>query len=206
MPSNPFDSTHNRTTFGMQCNNIRLTIHTVGQRIAWHVIIAIGKHTQSDDVSLGISSLPMYYTNGWTMWGETWLNRPWTTHTVRQCRPWNFIIALGPPTQSNKVKAWHACVALGPNMQSNDVKHGTQSLLLYNTQGWTILGLACHHISLKAHVIIHRPMTSHIDGLCREWHAIKALGHHTRLDYVVLCLPSSPLDKIHCRITSGVAC
>ena len=168
MPSYALDSTHDRTTWIMQCHNIHWTIHTIGQRIAWHVIIAIGKHTQSDDVSLGISSLPMYYTNGWTMWGETWLNRPWTTHTVRQCRPWNFIIAHGPPIQSNKVKAWHACVMIQKFTYPDDVGRCMPSWHLDMTQGRTMSGVEYHPhdwmtLSMSCH---HRSWTAYTNGQC----------------------------------------
>ena len=57
-------------------------------------------------------------------------------------------------------------------------------------------GMACHHFLWKAH----------IGGRRRTWHAIMALGHHTRSDDVKFVMPLSPLDYTHDRAMSSMAC
>ena len=59
MTSPPLDSRHGRTKFGMSCHHCLSTAHTVGRRLAWHAIIALGKHTQSDDIGRGRPSSPL---------------------------------------------------------------------------------------------------------------------------------------------------
>ena len=56
--------------------------------------------------------------------------------------------------------------------------------------------MACHHRPWKGNTVERR----------RSWHAITALGQHTRSDNVGRGMPSSPLDSTHGRTASGVAC
>ena len=85
---------------------------------------------------------------------------------------------------------------------------------LGRTDGRTASGVACHH----------RPWIAQTVGRRRAWHAIIALGQHTRSDDVGRCMPSSfldqhrrsaivgrampskPLDSTHDQTASGVAC
>ena len=50
-------------TSGMACHHKYWIIRTVGRRLALHVIIAIGQHTQLDDVDRGMPSSPLYYVH-----------------------------------------------------------------------------------------------------------------------------------------------
>ena len=94
MLSSPLGITHDRTTSGMTCHHRLWTAHTVrlcgachdinafGQhtgdrRRAWHAIIALRQHTQSNDVGRGMKSPPLDSTHG------------------RQCRAWHEITAFG---------------------------------------------------------------------------------------------------------------
>ena len=52
----------------------------------------------------------------------------------------------------------------------------------------------------------HCPWAAHTVERCRVWHAIIALGQHTRSDGVKRRMPSSPLDSTDDRPSSGVPC
>ena len=62
--------------------------------------------------------------------------------------------------------------------------------------GRTTLSVACHHCHWEAHTVER----------CQSWHAIIALGQHTRPNDVGRDMPSQPLRSKHCRMTSGMAC
>ena len=51
-----------------------------------------------------------------------------------------------------------------------------------------------------------RPWTAHTVKRRRAWHAITALGQHTRSNNIGRDLPSPPLDSIHGQTMLGVAC
>ena len=70
MPSPPLDSTHGRTTSGVACYHLFWAAQTVGRRLAWHAITALGQHTWSDDVGRGMPSSSLGRSNGRTM--PTW--------------------------------------------------------------------------------------------------------------------------------------
>ena len=57
----------------------------VGRRWAWHVIISLGQHRQSD-----YAGVPCHH-------------RPWAAHTVERSQTLNAIIALGKHIRSNYV-------------------------------------------------------------------------------------------------------
>ena len=56
--------------------------------------------------------------------------------------------------------------------------------------------VACHHCSLTGNMVERR----------RAWHAINALGQHTRKNDVGRGMTSSPLGNTQGGTTSGVAC
>ena len=72
---------------------------------------------------------------------------------------------------------------------------GMTSPPLDSTHSRTTSGVAYHH-RIKAHTVERR----------RAWHAIIALGQHTRLNDVRRDMPSPDLDSAHGRTTLGVAC
>ncbi len=70
-----------------------------------------------------------------------------------------------------------------------------------------MLGMACHHLLWKAHMVKQR----------RVWDAIISLGHHTRSEIISLGvhprsndvrrgMPSKFMDHTDCQMTSGMAC
>ena len=64
MPSSPLGSTYGRSTSGVACHHRLWAALTVGRRRAWHVIITIGEHTQSNDVGRGMPASPLGSTHG----------------------------------------------------------------------------------------------------------------------------------------------
>ena len=50
------------------------------------------------------------------------------------------------------------------------------------------------------------PCSAHTNEECPAWHAIIAIGQHTRMNYVVHGMTSYPLNSTHNRTTSGVTC
>ena len=69
MTSPPLDSTHGRTTSGVACYHLFWAAQTVGRRLAWHAITALGQHTWSDDVGRGMPSPPLDSIHGRTTSG-----------------------------------------------------------------------------------------------------------------------------------------
>ena len=71
-----------------------------------------------------------------------------------------------------------------------------QSSPLSSTDSHTRSSVACHH----------RPRAVNIVRKCRAFHAIIALGQHTRSNDIGRGLSSSRLEIIHGQMTSHVAC
>ena len=132
---------------------------------------------------------------------------------VKRRRVWHVIIPFGKHTRSNDVGcgmpssplgthtvkrrlAWHAIIALGRQTRSNNVRRDMSSPPLDSTHDRTTSGVACHHRLWEAHTVEQ----------CQAWHAIIALGQHTRSNNVGRDMPSPPLHSTHGRTTSGVAC
>ena len=80
--SPPLHNTHDRTTSGVTCHQRHWTAHSVERRRVWHDIIAVGKHTRSNDIERGMTSPPLDYTHGRTTSVVASYHRPWTAHTV----------------------------------------------------------------------------------------------------------------------------
>ena len=79
---------------------------------------------------------------------------------------------------------------------SKDVGRGMTSPPLDSAHGRTTSSATCHHRLWKAHTVERR----------RAWHAIITYGQHKRSNDIGHGIPSSPLDTMHVRTTSGVAC
>ena len=177
MTSLPLDSTHGRTTSGVACDHRFWAAHTVERRRALHAIIALGRQTRSNDVRRDMPLSPLGSTHGQTTSGVARHHRLWLAHTVERRR------------------AWHAIIAFGKHTRSNDVGRGITSPPVDSTHGRITSGVTGHHLLLTAHSVEQRQV----------WHAISALGQHTRLDDVRRGMKSLPLDSTHGRTTSGVA-
>ena len=117
MTSPLLDSTHGQMTLGVACHHRLWTAHMVERRRAWHATVAIGQYKQSNDVGGSMPSPPLDYMHGRTTSGVTWLHRPWTAHTIEQCR------------------ARHDITALGRHERLDDVRHGMTLPPLDNTHG-----------------------------------------------------------------------
>ena len=91
-------------------------------------------------------------TNGRTTLGVACHHSPWTANTVE------------------RRQACHAITAFGQHTRSKDVGFGMPSSPLGSTNGQTTSGVAYHHRLREAHTVERR----------RTWHAITALGLHTR--------------------------
>ena len=152
MTSPPLDSTHNRTTSGVESHHRHWAAHTIRLRRAWYENTAFGQHTQSNDVGRGMSSSPLGSTDGRTTSGVACHHSPWTANIVKRCEAWNAIIAFGQHRRSDGVGH---CMPSSPL----DDKHGRMTS-----------GEACHHHLWATHTV----------GRCGVWHDITNLGKHTR--------------------------
>ena len=123
-PSPPLDSTHGRTTSSVVLYHRPWTARTVGQRRAWHDIIALGHHTRSNDVGCGMTSPPLDCMHGRTTLGMAYHHRLSAAHTIE--RRW----------------ALHAIITFGQHKQSNDVGRGMTSSPFDCTYGRTTSGVA----------------------------------------------------------------
>ena len=169
---------HSWIASDVACYHRPWTANTVERRRVWHAIIAIGQHRQSDGVGHGMPSSPLGNTDGRTASGVACHHRPWTTHTVERRR------------------AWHTIIAIRQHTRSNDVGHGKTSPPLDSTHGRTTSGVACHHRLWEAQTVER----------FQAWHAIVAIGKHTRSNDIWRGMQSSPLGSTHGRTTLGVAC
>ena len=158
--------------------------HTVKQRWAWHAIIALGQHRQSNGVKHGMPSSPLDGKHGRTTSGVTCHHRLWTAHTVEHRR------------------AWHAIIAFRQHTRSDDVGRGMTSPPLDCTHLRTTSGVAIHHRPLTAHTVsnISRDMTlPPLDSTHgqQRWarNDITALGQHTQSNDVGCGMPSSPFGS-----------
>ena len=143
-----------------------------------HDIASLGQHTWSDDVKLGMPSLTLDNTHGWTASGVKCHHRLWEAHMMERRR------------------AWHAIIALGRQTQWNFVRRDMPSLPLDSTYGQTTLDVVCHHRLWVAHTVER----------CRAWHDITTVGQLTRSNDVGRGMPSSPLGSTSGRTPSGMAC
>ena len=103
MPSSPLGSTHGRTTSGMACHNRLKAAHTVERRRVWLYITAFGQHTWSNDIECGMPSLPLGSTHGRMTLGVACHHISWIENTVKRCRAWHEITALGLHAPSDDV-------------------------------------------------------------------------------------------------------
>ena len=178
----------------MACHHRLWAAHTVERRRAYHAIIALyGKHRRTT------SGVACHY-------------RLWAPQTVEGCQAWHAIIALELQTRSNDVwrdmpsppldsthgrttsgKACHH--RLWEHKRLNDVRRGMPSSPLGSTNFQRTPDIACHHSLWAAHTVERR----------QAWHDINALGMH-KPSNDRRGMTSPPLDCIHSRTTSSVAC
>uniref|UniRef100_A0A494G8H6 Uncharacterized protein n=1 Tax=Solanum lycopersicum TaxID=4081 RepID=A0A494G8H6_SOLLC len=190
----PFDKIHDETTSGMACHHCSWTAHIVmtsgvgchhrlwtkyivARDRVFYAIIAIGKHTRSDDVGRDMPSLPLDSTH---------------FGTTSAC------------TDGRMPSTWHAIFDFGLHTGTEDGKRGMCSLPLCCIYSRMKSSVACHHGALTAHTVVLRnvlygiiALAYHIGIITSAWHAIIALGMNTRLDDVRHGMPSMQLDNLH---------
>ena len=178
MTSVPLDSTHGQITS------------------AWHTIIALGKHTRSNDVGRGMPSLPFGSIHGRTTSGVAGHHRLWTSSYSRMASGVAF--HHRPLTEKGgRMTLGVACHHRLWEAHTVDVLgRGITSPPLDSTTGRTKSGVACNDRLWKAHTVEQR----------RAWHAIIALGRQTRSNVVGRGMPSLPLDRTHDQTASGMTC
>ena len=103
MPSLPLGSIDGRTASCVTCYHRLWPAHTVERRRAWHVIIAFGPHTQSNDVTRFMLSSFLDGKHDRTTSSVACNHRLWAAQTVERRRAWHAIIAFGKHTGSNDV-------------------------------------------------------------------------------------------------------
>ena len=162
MPSSPLGSTDGRTTSSVACHYRPWVAHTVERRRTWHTVIAVGKHTRSNDVGRGMPSSPLVSINGQTTLGVACHHRLWAAHTVKRRR------------------ACRAIIVFGQHIRLIDVGRGMPSSPLHSTHGRATSCVACHHSPWTAQTVERR----------QAWHAIIAFRQHTRSDGVEHGMPS----------------
>ena len=136
----------------MRCHHRVWTTFIVGQYRACYAIIAIRKHTLSEDVRHDMPSSPLQRTNGWLTSGMACHHPHWTTYMVRLCQ------------------AWHAIMDLVQHIWLDKVGHGRpsspfDSIYMFGKTS----GVACHH----------RPWTAYTVKRRQTWHINIALGLDT---------------------------
>ena len=132
--------------------NISLNcVHMVGRCRAWHTIIGIGQHTDSDDVRRQMPSSPCI------------------ENTMGKCRVWHAIIALGYPTWSDNDRH----VILSSSLESTHDRTTSGVATLY----WPWRITHCHPTS--AVKCYHCPWTTLAVWLHRVCYDIISLRNHT---------------------------
>ena len=128
--------------------------------------------------------------------------------------PVKFYIFLSFAHAVGRRRASHAVITLGQHTRWEDVRRGMTSSPLDNIQDRSTSGVACNYSLWPIHIVRIRRVwmpSSLLDNIhrvewCRAWHAIIALGQHTRSDNLGRGMLLSLLDTIHGRMMSGMEC
>ena len=136
----------------MACHHRPLTAYTVRRCRTWHIIIALGLHTQLDKVGSGNSIVDLgHYTRSENIaldMPQSHLGKHTTDDIDLECHHpyWTTQIV-------RRRRARHAPMALGQQRRSDDIRHGMPSSPLGNRCDQTTLSVACHHLSCAAHTV-----------------------------------------------------
>lgn len=128
MQSISFDSTHDQTMSGVTCHHHPWAAESVGQRRAWHAIIAHGQHTRSDNVSCGMASLPLDST---TQMDDIGRGIPSSPSDCRRGRTTSGVACYHLPKAAHTV---------------NDFGCLMPSFILGTKHIRTTSGVVCHHL------------------------------------------------------------
>ena len=131
MSSSPLGSIHGKTLSSIVFHHCPWIARTLGLRLAWLAIIALGQNTSRTMLCLACPHGP------WAahMVGVACHHRPWAAHMVR---------LLG---------AWHAIIAFEHPKQMKNVECCMPSFPLCSTHDWMTSGMACHHRPWIEHTI-----------------------------------------------------
>ena len=157
MPSSPLGSTRGRTTSGLTWHLRPWITHMVGRRRACHVIITLGQHTGLDYVGRVMPSLPLDNTYDRTKSRLADHHLPWTANMSMLSSPYvrthdRMTSRVTCSLESwaiftvKRCRAWHAIIALGQHRWSDYVRREITSSRLVSTHGWTTSGMEWHHI------------------------------------------------------------
>ena len=150
MTSSPLGSTHGRTTSGVACHNRLKAAHTVERCQAWHDITAFGQHTRSNDIGRDMPSRPLDSTHGRMASGVAFHRRPWNANQSNDVGRGMPSSPLGVSCYHlfsaaqtvRRCRAWHAITALGKHTWSDDVGRGMPSPPMDSRHGRTTSGVA----------------------------------------------------------------
>ena len=128
--------------------------------------------------------------------------------------PVKFYIFLSFAHAVGRRRASHAVITLGQHTRWEDVRCGMTSSPLDNIQDRSTSGVACNYCLWPIHIVRIRRVwmpSSLLDSIhrieqCWAWHAVIALGQHTRSDNLWRGMLLSPLDTIHGWMMSGMEC
>ena len=184
---------------------------------AWHDIIALGKHTQSEGVEHDLPLSPLYNTHTRTIFGGHAFIA-FGLHTllddVRRCMTAWALGNINGQTTSNLTchhcpwvshtvglcRAWHAHITHRLHTWSHDIERRMPSSPLGSTQNQMTSGVACHHRTCEPYTVGRRRASHAIIALGKITgrttslrYAIITLAKHTRLDDVGRGMLSSPM-------------
>ena len=163
LPAFSLGSTNGRMTSGVGCHHRVWKTYMVGRYRACYSIIAIRKHTRSEDVRRDMPSSPLERTNGWLTSGMACHHRLRTTYMVRLCQAWHAIMDLvqhirldevghGRPSlpfdsiyMFGKCRAWYAIITVGQHIRLENVRRGMPSWPLSTKHYRTISGVEGNH-------------------------------------------------------------
>ena len=152
MKSSPLRSTHSRTTSGVSFHHSTWMANNVERCRAWHDITALGQHSRSYDVGLGMTTPPLDITDGGQrrVWHDiTTLRQNTLSNDVGRGMPSSHLGSTHGRTTSGvachhhlwdaqtveRRRTWHEITALGLHRRSDDVRCGMTSLPLDSTHG-----------------------------------------------------------------------
>ena len=128
-------SIHGQMTSGVAYQHLSWKAYLIGCRRAWHAIIALRKHTRSDNVGCGMPSLPFERIHCQTTSRVACNHLTLKAHMVRQRQ------------------ARLAIISLGQHKRLDYVGHGMPSLSLGSIHGRTTSIVACHHGHWEAQTV-----------------------------------------------------
>ena len=139
----------------LECDHCPLKTYTVELRRAWHAIMNLGQHTQSENVRHVMPLSPLK-----------------NIHRVKRRRVWLSIIALRQHTRSEDLRHEMLCSPLECTHGQMILGKEMLSSPFGSTHGRMTSGIKCNYCPLDS---THYRMMS-------TWHAINVFGLHTRME------------------------